>query len=147
LCLFFLTGFNPALSFGHALDESTRIRDILGRPYGFFLFYNFYEFFLGSGIVVIPLLLTFVARTVGSLKTMENHIVFSYIGFTTIVIVDATGLLHSETTRLWLFLQPLIMIPIGLELMRFNKVHRWIVFSLLWVNVVMIQSNMWFIIP
>jgi hypothetical protein len=145
--LFLVTGFNPVLSFGHALEGQLRNETVMDRPYGLYFLYNFYEFFLGSGIIIIPLLISFVKRTVKDLKALEKHVSLSYIGFATILIVDLTGLVRGETTRLWLFLQPLILLPACLELIRLGKVHRWILFSLLWVNVVVIKSNMWFVRP
>jgi len=147
MALYLVTGFNPVASFGDALEQQSRNNIIANRPYGYYLLYNFYEFFLGSGIIGLPLLLSFVRRTVRDLKAMEKHVILSYIGLATILIVDLTGLLHAETTRVWLFLQPLILIPACLELIRLGKVHRWILFSMLWINVVVIKSNIWFVIP
>lgn len=145
--LFLLTGFNPVLSFGRALVEHARILSVVQRPYGFYLCYNFYEFFLSSGIILMPLLLTFVRKTVGSIKAVDKSVTLTYIGLVSIIVIDLTGLLHSETARLWLFLQPLIMIPVGFELVLLSKPRRWLVFLLLWVNLVVIKTNMWFVIP
>jgi hypothetical protein len=147
LALFLLTGYNPVLAFAHAWEEAAHLLNILGRPYVFYLFYNFYEFFLGSGIILVPLLLSYVKRTIGTLGTAENWVTLSYAGFATLLVVDLIGVLRSETTRLWLFLQPLILVPIGLELIRMDRLHRWMIFVMLWVNLVVLKSNMWFIIP
>lgn len=145
--LFLLTGYNPVLAFGHAWEEAAHLLDILGRPYAFYLFYNFYEFFLGSGIMLIPLLVTFARRAIATSGAAENWVMLSYAGFATLLVVDLVGPLRSETTRLWLFLQPLILVPIGLELIRMDRLHRWMIFVMLWVNLVVLKSNMWFIIP
>lgn len=147
LALFWATGFNPVLSFARGFAEFSHQLGVLHRPYGFYLFYNFYEFFLGSGIIVLPLVVAFVVRNWTRMKAREHHVVLSFLGLATILVVDLTGLLPAETTRVWLFLQPLIMIPIGLELIRMDRLHRWMIFVMLWVNLVVLKSNMWFIIP
>lgn len=144
LALFEIAGFNPFLSFARTLDAHAYLVIALPRPYFVYLFYNFYEFFLGSGIVVIPLLVTYIRRALG--KTGDDAF-FSYVGFLAIVIVDLTGLFRSEITRLWLFLQPLVVIPAGLELARLSTAQRFAVFLMLWLNLVVIKANMSFIIP
>lgn len=145
--LFLLTGFDPVLSLARAYGEFRGMHEILIRPYGFYVFYNFYEFFLGSGIIQVPLLITFVAETIRTVRKGERSTTLAYIGFGTIVLIDLIGLLRSETTRLWLFLQPLILIPVGFQLVRLSPPARLIIFLLLWLNVVVIKSNMWFLRP
>lgn len=148
LGLFWATGFNPLFSLQRALNENASILAVVQRPYGFYVVYNFYEFFLGSGIITIPLLAFYVQRTLGGARqSVEDHVVLSHLGFLTIIAVDLTGLLRSEATRIWLFLQPLIVIPVGLELMRLSAAHRQAVLLMLWINLVVIKSNMRFIIP
>lgn len=145
VALFEMAGFRPLLTVARTLKAHIYLVNALPRPYVVYLFYNFYEFFLGSGIVVMPLLVAYIRRASG--RQMADDTVFSYLGFLTIAMVDLTGLFRSEITRLWLFLQPLVVVPAGLELVRLSAAQRLAVYLMLWVNLIVIKANMWFIVP
>jgi hypothetical protein len=61
-----------------------------------------------------------------------------------IVVVAGTGLLQGETFRVWLFLLPLLMLPIGLELRRWSRAQRTIAYACLLLLTFAVGQNMVF---
>jgi hypothetical protein len=60
------------------------------------------------------------------------------------VLVAVTGLLQSETSRVWNFMLPLLMVPIGLELSRWPTAARIACFAALAILTQVIYQNMSF---
>ena len=58
-----------------------------------------------------------------------------------------TGLLRCETSRVWLFLQPLVMLALGLELSRWNGWARAVVFTCLVLLTAAVAQNMELLSP
>jgi hypothetical protein len=69
------------------------------------------------------------------------------IGLATVLTVDFSGLLRGETARVWLFLQPLLVVPVALELARVRWPWRISLLTLQWWLLVLIKSKMSFIEP
>jgi hypothetical protein len=63
-----------------------------------------------------------------------------------IILVACTGLLRCETARVWAFMLPLLMIPIGLELARWSPAARMGVFACLWLLTTALAQNMKFLL-
>jgi hypothetical protein len=147
LILYLSTGHNSVLAFLNALDKQANVIHLLPRPYFATIFTDIYDFFLGSGFLTIPLLILFVLNSFDENILSEHSPGYSYIGLLTIIIIDLTGLLRCETARVWLFLQPLLMVPVGIELSRFNKAFQYVLLLLLFAILVSIKANMWFISP
>lgn len=137
------TGYNPILSFRSAVANQNMIGANVGRPYIHTIYFDIYDFFLGSGIITFPLLLLYLKD---SIKSKKNYgIVLSYIGLITVLLVNFTGLIRTETARVWLFLQPFVIIPAGLALSKLEKQDICLLFLILWFTLVIIKSNMYFI--
>lgn len=71
------------------------------------------DFALGSGYISVMLCCFYFARRAGGTRRK-----LAWFGLAQFVVVAATGLLQLETARVWNFMLPLLMIPIGLELAR-----------------------------
>ncbi len=67
------------------------------------------------------------------------------IGLVVVGIVDLSGLLRAETARVWLFLQPLLLLPAGLTLARLPAGGREGLIGLQWIILVVIKAKMQFI--
>ena len=48
-------------------------------------------------------------------------------GLASLLIIDASGLIRCEAARVWLFLQPLAIVPAGLTLAGFKPSERGII--------------------
>jgi hypothetical protein len=77
----------------------------------------------------------------------SNAIALTLIGLATIATVDLSGLLRGETARVWLFLQPLMVVPVALELARLRWSWRLSIFALQWWILLCVKAKMSFIEP
>ncbi|HET6337301.1 MAG TPA: hypothetical protein VFG30_28955 [Polyangiales bacterium] len=124
IVLSLLTPFHPLDSFVAAIGRQARYAAFLQRPYGLSTLYDPFDFFLGGGILVLPLLVIHFARE----DSRETVITFACL--LSILIIDLTGLIRCEAARVWLFLQPLAIVPAGLTLSRFRPPARGLVLGL-----------------
>jgi len=69
------------------------------------------------------------------------------IGWATIMVTNLSGLLSYETARVWLFLQPLFIVPASLILSHYRKntimlvlLAQWIILSTMKANLVFISA-------
>lgn len=148
LLLFHLaTEYRPVASFASALDTQARLADSHGRPWLACVLFDPYDFALGAGIMAAPLALIFAGRTLRSVGPLTRAEGLSLLGFATIAVVDVSGLLRAETARVWLFLQPFIVIPAALVLARWRTSDRAAFFALQWLIVVVLKTKMAFVIP
>lgn len=113
--LWVATGYDPVLAFERALINQRILAEILARPYTNFVLVDPYDFLLGAGVIALPILVFHMRRSFNALTV---------IGVATILTVDVSGLLRAETARVWLFLQPLLAVPVGVELSGLRR--RWL---------------------
>ena len=120
------------------------------RPYNLYsllITFGPYDFLLGAGMLAFPLLLLYISRIVRDFNKERPDIMLSVLGLATILIVDLSGLLSTETARLWLFMQPLIVVPVALELRAFAPSNRLIIFTVQWLILIVIKCKLAFIVP
>jgi hypothetical protein len=148
LALYVTTGFNPLLTFERSLTNQKRFAELLNRPYGTCVVFDLYDFFLAAGILALPLLLSFLKHG-GSDRDLRSKEDFrlAMAGVITVVIVDVSGLLRAETARVWLFLQPLVLVPVARELAGHRLVPRSILMALQWLILVVLKARMTFVQP
>jgi hypothetical protein len=147
LLLHLATGYRPLASFVSALDTQARLAGSHGRPWLACVFFDPYDFALGAGIMAVPLALIFTGRTLRRAGPLTRAEGLSLLGFATIAVVDVSGLLRAETARVWLFLQPFLVIPAALVLARWKTSDRAAFFALQWLIVVVLKAKMAFVIP
>jgi hypothetical protein len=63
-----------------------------------------------------------------------------------ILLIGLTGVLQSEVTRLWIFVLPLLAVPVGLELRRWNRQTRLAAFVCMWILLTTVVGNIRFIL-
>lgn len=139
------TGYNPFAAFRRALASQAIFAGNLKRPYGIFALLDPYDFFLGAGIIAIPILLFFLIRLRGQFDARKGETALTVIALATIATVDISGLLRGETARVWLFLQPLVIVPVALELSRVPWLWRLAIFAVQWGIVVCLKAKMLFV--
>jgi hypothetical protein len=140
------TGYDPLRSFAHALENMRGLNERLGRPYYACVFFDLYDFFLGGGVLTLPLLLVYLYCGWHDGGQSRWPTMLTGACLVSILLVDATGLLRAETARVWLFLQPLAVVPAGLQLARLRVGERAALLGLLWVTLAVMKCKMMFII-
>jgi len=140
-------GYNPIGAFRHALAYQKVYASLLHRDYWNSILCDPYDFLLGAGMMALPLLAFYLYRAIRNLDGGKEELALSLIGLATIITVDLTGVLRSEAARVWLFLQPLLIVPAALELARFRGRWRTALFSMQWLILACLKAKMWFIRP
>jgi hypothetical protein len=146
LVLWVITGFNPITT----LRECSRQVDILwsklitvyhyrrhSLPWTFFT--DLYDFALGSGWISFVLAGFYFASAIREGFTSKARLaLLSVLQF---IVIAMIGLLQTETSRIWIFMYPMLMLPIGLELARWRSAARIAVYAALFlVAAAMCQS-------
>jgi hypothetical protein len=142
-----ITGFDPIQSFLRALGNQKVYAELFTRPYGPCLFFDLYDFALGAGFLAAPLA-AFELRDSLVIKDRDSDSgALTMIGLASILVVDLTGLLRAETSRVWLFLQPFLIIPAARHLARFPGSVPMMLVVLQWIVLVTLKSRMTFLHP
>jgi hypothetical protein len=147
LMLWVATGYNAIAALGHALSFMTGANEMLGRPYKISVFTDLYDFVLGAGIIAVPILAFHLHKVRDHFQVDREQTALTLIGLATVLTVDLSGLLRGETARIWMFLQPMLVIPVALELARSRWSWRLSILSLQWWLLVLIKAKMSFIEP
>lgn len=142
--LWLATGYNPIAAFRTALSYQALFQAMLHRTSPLFVLLDPYDFFFGAGILALPLLVFQLCRVVPNFDPTRQDVALTLIGLATILTVDLTGLLRGETARVWLFLQPLVIVPVALELSRFRWHWRLAIFWMQWLIVACLKAKMFF---
>lgn len=138
--LYLAWGFRPFDTFASALANQARLLPGLMRPYPSTIPWDLYDFALASGWISIPLLIAALANEqIARIKWLNRIVLLQLLA------VGASGLLQTETARVWMFLLPLLMIPLGTELARWRASHRLAALIILWISMVTIYQNMVFV--
>jgi hypothetical protein len=135
--------YNPIATFHSAWQNQHRLlaQHPGDRPYPATILFDLTDFAMGSGWISVLLVAFFFADR--SQRTQEERIAWLVIG--QLLLVAITALLQSETARVWNFMLPLLMIPIGLELSRWPGWARATCLGVLAALTAVICQNMAFI--
>ncbi len=145
--LWLLTGYNAPATFMRSLHNQTSHSASLARPYAIFVIHDLYDFALGAGFLAVLIVGIRFRPLLQQWKAGETSALLSLCGIATILTVDFTGLLRGETARVWLFLQPLIIIPAAIELARVAWPWRFGILAMQWWILVCLKAKMSFIEP
>lgn len=145
--LWLATGYDPIAVFFNALSNQAVLEALMNRSSALFGLFDPLDFFLGAGMMVLPLILLQLGRNVRGFDRMRPEVALTLIGLATILTIDLSGVLRGEAARVWLFLQPLVVVPAALELARFEWRWRLAIFSMQWLIVVVLKANVGFVNP
>jgi hypothetical protein len=106
------------------------------------VFFDFYDFLLAGGMITLPLVALKLADRTGECEQRKHERILTMVGLVSILVIDFTGLIRCESARVWLFLQPLIVVPAGLQLARFGPRVRVLVLALEALIVLALKSKM-----
>jgi hypothetical protein len=140
-------GYNPMASFLHAIENQAKLAQTVNRPYAIFVGFDLYDFALGGGVMAAAILLFQLWRRRHDRPAEHRELALTIIGLASILTVDFSGLLRGETARVWLFLQPLIVVPVAIELSRLAWTWRIAVFAVQWWILVCLKAKMSFVDP
>ena len=139
-------GYDHPASLQSAMAIQERIARGYNRPWSSTVVWDVYDFFLASGWSMAAVLALFLTswRKRGFDDAAGRLRAFAFAGLSTIVIVDLTGLLRAETARVWLFLQPFVIVLVGCELARWTPGRRQGYFAVLLFALVVLRTRMLF---
>lgn len=139
-CLWLVTGYNPIATFESAWHNQhallTRYAD--QRPYPKTVLFDLTDFALGSGWSSIALVILYFLGQRPQLGVV-------CLGLAQIGLVAVLGLLQAETARVWNFMLPLLVLPIGLELAGWPARYRAAALIALLAVTCAVSQNMKFI--
>ncbi len=145
LAVHLATGYDPLRTFAAAcrnqkLMESSPLEV---RPYPRTIVFDLTDFALGSGWMSVALAGLWLA-TKGTTMRGKCRSRITLLCLLQLLVVAVSGLLAAETLRVWNFLLPLLMLPVGLELERFRRWGQAAVFIALWLVLAAMAQNMTF---
>jgi len=139
------TGYHPILAFEHALAVQAQHAAQLDRPWIWCVAFDLYDFLLGSGMIAALLIIVFFLDHRGQARS--TAVTLTWIGLATILAVDLSGLLRAETARVWLFLQPFVIVPAAIALSRFGTRGGQAILLMQWFIAAVLASRLSFISP
>ena len=106
-------------------------------------FWDLFDFALGAGWIGCLLAGLSVCRYAQP-AFLKRELQIILLALAQILAVAVAGLLQAEVARVWIFMMPVLMIPVGLELQNWKFSRRLIAYSCLWLILNAIYQNMIF---
>ena len=145
--LWLVGGYDPIASFRHAMANQVILAQETVRPYAPFAMLDPLDFLLGAGVIAAPILCWHLRRVRAAWTVHQMPTALTLIGLATILTIDLSGVLRGETARVWLFLQPLVVVPVALELSTLSRPWKLSLFALQWWILVCLKAEMIFVNP
>jgi hypothetical protein len=143
------TGFNPIACFRTCwldMRDNLRLLESLGnvpRRWPGTIPGDFYDFALGAGWIAYLIAAYFLLSATISGSRRQLYTALLCIG--QFAMVGLLGLIRCETARVWIFMLPMLVLPVGLELARWPFIWRMSAFvALLWLTIAMWHSMTFF---
>lgn len=142
VALWIAIGYNPISTFLVAWTNQQALltQHANERPYPTTILFDLTDFAMGSGWIAYLLVVFYFTR-----GSAAANIRLALLAVVQLIIVAITGLLQSETSRVWNFMLPLLMIPVGLELSKWDRSSRLACYGLLALLTMVIYQNMTFL--
>jgi hypothetical protein len=142
-----LTGYNPAATLDRALRSQAIAASFLDRHYFTSVLMDPVDFFRGAGMVAAPILAIWLLRPARGSAAGRRATAMTLLALATILSVDVSGVLPGETVRLWLFLQPLVAVPVAVVLAATRWQWRLAILAMQWWILVCLKSRLDFVLP
>lgn len=137
------TGFDPVAAFKSALASQAEALKHIARPYPATILFDLTDFAMGASWVGFLLAGYYMLGLMRQKQYDKQPLVWLALG--QIFAVAICGLLPGETIRVWLFMYPLLMLPIGLELAKWSFNDQLAGYACMWLLMCAIAQNMTFI--
>ena len=139
-------GYNHYASLRASMTIQQNLAQVWGRPYHYTVFWDIYDFFLASGWLTLGILAAFLIRWKSGPGAPSFRLpAFAAAGLLSVLVVDLTGLLRAETARVWLFLQPLVIPLVGVELSAWRGRWRYYAWAAMLLILAVMRSRLNFI--
>jgi hypothetical protein len=147
------TGFNPIATFNTALANQRVILVLVHRPWPLTVPWDMYDVVLGTGWISLWLMICyftgrrqFPGERIGreSNRTIPQPVLCAICLLQPIVIA-VLHILPGEAARLYAFMFPLMLVPVGLEMSEWPRKYRVIICACLWLLGAATLRNMEFI--
>ncbi len=147
LLLWLATGYNVVEMFATALRHQAEHAAAFNppRPYPWTVPFDLLDFLMGAGWVAAPLLLFYAMNRAARATTFETRWAVR-LALLQIIAVAVSGTLPAETARVWIFLQPLLALPIGRELSTWPFWPRAGALAAQFALMISIGGNMWLVV-
>jgi hypothetical protein len=147
--MYVLFRFNPVGSFQVAMqNQAADMNDMeiigQGRHVPRTIPWDFFDFALGSGYISYLLVAFYFTRATIRRQWGTAEVRIAALCILQIVLVSLTGAIKCETARVWIFMLPMLALPIGLELSRWNFASRMAVYMALLLLTAVICQRMSF---
>ncbi len=142
LLLWASTHYDPLRAFRVAVENQRGLQQVLQRPYPATILYDLLDFGLGSAYVacLLTACVLFFPRHFSLRARRDRFLIALAAG--QILLVAVLGLLPTETARVWGFLLPLLMVPTGIALDRFDGRGRLLLYLSAWLVLAVACQNM-----
>lgn len=143
IVFFMLTRYDPIATFQTAYRIQNEMISRSPRSHIFpqTIPWDLYDFLLGAGWIAGLLVMYWIIRW--DMKSALAKVIL--LGLFQIVLTAGTGLLQAETARVWNFLYPLLLLPVGVELSKWKRSYGVAVLICLLLLTAAIQQNMTFL--
>jgi len=143
--LWVVSSFNPIATFRSALAQQRALvaQHHTDRPYPWTIWFDLLDFALGFGWTMLLPIAWGVARTYSD-RSLRSLIIVA-LGLP--ILVAMTGLLQSETSRVWNFMLPLVLLPAAIELSHWPRAARAVAYLAMLILMLAIGHNMVFMLP
>jgi hypothetical protein len=107
--------------------------------------WDLYGFAMGSGWIGFLLAAYYFGGLIFTRSAVTPQARIAGLCVAQFVLEAMTGLIQGETERLWIFMMPMLMLPIGLELKNWSVAARMIAFGALLLLTTVICQNIVFL--
>lgn len=144
------TGYDALAVFRTALRNQDVLQAIWKRPWLAAIPFDLFDFALGSGWLPAGLALRELWRTRDEWRRNSAHPAellawLKPLFFLQVAVVALSGLLRCETARVWIFLQPLLLIPAAAAMASWTLRFRVLFLVCAWLLLLSVAANYSFI--
>lgn len=136
--LYLLTGYDAYQAFTRAYIWQSG-ND--GRPRSIAQLMNLYDFSLGLGFIPTLLSIYYFTELFKARVKLSESQALSLIGLITIIILNFSNLVNWETARVWILMQPLILIPSAIVLINWGERAVYVAVTVMFLHMSAIAST------
>jgi hypothetical protein len=143
--LWLFTGYDPIATFRQAAANQHALltQHARDRPYPFTALFDLTDFALGAGWIIPLITIGGTIRATAERDLPRVRLMLTCL--TLPLLVALTGLLQSETARVWNFMLPLLTLPAAIETGRWSRAARAAAYLALLAVLLVVGQNLTFL--
>ncbi|WP_157068967.1 hypothetical protein [Sandaracinus amylolyticus] len=139
-----LTGFDAIATFRTAIGIQDHLATGLDRPWERTIVYDLTDYALGMAwLPVVPA----IVGACDAWRDRRRTFVLAMTCFAQPLIVAAIGIMPTETARTWILMMPFVLVPAGIEIARWRRSSRAVLYALTMLLSIAITRAMLFTAP